>query len=83
MDIVTHNFKSKHEDLVMKQENAKVMANRVKKPLLDRDAKGLADEFYKRLQEAGLESRDVINVTTQLLGIATDAMGSKNNTMNH
>ena len=55
----------------------KIKNEAVKKPLMDRDAKNLADDFYKRLQDAGLGSRDVITITTQLLGIATDAMADE------
>lgn len=68
----------------MRQDNAKLKETKeLKKTLMDREAKVLATEFYKRLQGEGLESRDVISVTTQLLGIATEAMAGDDNRNHH
>ena len=41
-------------------------------PIIDKEAKILAEEFFEKLQEAGLCSRDVLSISTQLIGIATD-----------
>ena len=43
-----------------------------KSPLIDKEAKILAKSFHQQLQEAGLCGRDVLSITTQLIGIATD-----------
>jgi hypothetical protein len=43
-----------------------------KSPIVDREARILAKSFYEQLQEAGLCGRDVLSITSQLIGIATD-----------
>jgi hypothetical protein len=43
-----------------------------KSPIIEKEAKILANSFYQQLQEAGLCGRDVLSITSQLIGIATD-----------
>ena len=40
--------------------------------LNDRAVKNLADAIFKQLQSEGCQAKDIINVSSQLLGLVTD-----------
>lgn len=40
--------------------------------LNDKAVRNLADAIYKHLQEEGCEAKDIISVSSQLLGLVTD-----------
>ena len=42
--------------------------------LNDRAVKTLADSIYKHLQDEGCQTKDIINISSQLLGLLTDQL---------
>jgi len=40
--------------------------------LNDRAVRNLADAIFKQLQDEGCQAKDIINVSSQLLGLVTD-----------
>ncbi|MCX6117980.1 MAG: hypothetical protein NT027_10590 [Proteobacteria bacterium] len=39
--------------------------------ITDKAVRSLADEIFKQLQEEGCQAKDIINVSSQLLGLVT------------
>jgi hypothetical protein len=48
--------------------------------LNDRAVKSLADSIYKHLQDEGCQTKDIINISSQLLGLLTDQISDVNQT---
>ena len=44
--------------------------------LNDRAVKSLADSIYKHLQDEGCQTKDIINISSQLLGLLTDQLSN-------
>jgi len=48
------------------------------KPMTDKAVRSLADSIYQSLKEEGCEERDIIGVSSQLIGLVTEQFRKDN-----
>jgi hypothetical protein len=61
----------------MKSQAVKKESKEVVNPLADRAIKALANSIYQNLMSEGCQDKDIIGVSTQLIGLVTHALENK------
>ncbi len=61
----------------MKPQLIKKESKEVVNPLSDKVIKILANSIYQNLMEEGCQDKDIIGVSTQLIGLVTSALENK------